>query len=243
MFFDVGVPILRQSMVWSLRTMLGQDRQARQRRARGAEADREGRSIRARRSAIENAIARLELQLGPAPGQRDQASLTRPSPATPPSARRCPASAAATVAPAARRRHRRRRRRRSRRQAHRLQDPNAINRAYTESVQRALIDAMIDYSLPMAHRPRRMADGRRARQHAARQPGAAGSVRRDRHDSAAHQGLGSGGVSRRRRSIATRSEAGAGAGVLEFWAGTGFGSRRVLEPWNFERVRCRTMTP
>jgi hypothetical protein len=30
-----------------------------------------------------------------------------------------------------------------------LQDPNAVNRAYTHSVQNALIDAMIDYSLPM----------------------------------------------------------------------------------------------
>ena len=32
----------------------------------------------------------------------------------------------------------------------RLQDPN---RAYTEAVQRALIDAMIDYSAPMAIGP------------------------------------------------------------------------------------------
>ena len=31
-----------------------------------------------------------------------------------------------------------------------MQDPNAINRAYTELVQRELVDAMIDYSLPMA---------------------------------------------------------------------------------------------
>jgi hypothetical protein len=31
-----------------------------------------------------------------------------------------------------------------------LRDPNQTNRAYTESVQRALIDAMLDFSAPMA---------------------------------------------------------------------------------------------
>jgi hypothetical protein len=34
-----------------------------------------------------------------------------------------------------------------------LQDPNAVNRAYTESVQKALIDAMLDYGQPMAIAP------------------------------------------------------------------------------------------
>ena len=135
-FFDVGVPILHQSMMWSLRTMLGPD-------SRGmAEAlnvlkqmtkDLDG----PRRAAAENALTRLELQVGPipdgAPGLAVQAASGGPGipvqQDTPPP-QRPPAELLLD--------------RRT------LQDPNAINRAYTELVQRELIDAMIDYGLPMA---------------------------------------------------------------------------------------------
>ncbi|MFN2446368.1 MAG: hypothetical protein ABR606_12410 [Vicinamibacterales bacterium] len=142
-FFDVQVPILRQSMMWSLRMMLDKDEagvkialdQLRQ-VAQKAVDPRE-------RATAESAIKRLELQLNPMtagnPGT-DWSSLGR-------------AEAAEGVAPVA------------------TPGPTALgmptpperpaplpvdkmwvqdpNRAYTEAVQRAIIDAMIDYSAPM----------------------------------------------------------------------------------------------
>jgi hypothetical protein len=150
-FFDVGVPILHQSLAWSLRTMLGQD-------TRGltdalnvlkqSAKDLSG----ARRLATENAIARLELQIGPmgdptgsdlglpmrADGLAQGASLPAAkdgAQSLPPAGMPAPDPQAWSI------------------EKKYLQDPNAINRAYTESVQRALIDAMIDYSLPMAIGP------------------------------------------------------------------------------------------
>jgi hypothetical protein len=143
-FFDVGVPILHQSMVWSLRNMLGQD-------TRGLidalnTLKQTGKDLTGpRRLAYENAIARLELQLGPvsdqtgsdlglpmrADGIAQGASLPTRDSAPP-----APNPQGWTVID---RKY--------------LQDPNAINRAYTEAVQRALIDAMIDYSLPMSIGP------------------------------------------------------------------------------------------
>jgi hypothetical protein len=136
-FFDVGVPILHQSMVWSLRTMLGPDTRAL------AEAinvlkqttkDLDG----PRRAAAEHAISRLELQVGPIPDggqglglQAASGGAVLPAPV--------PQEAPPSRPPADQVLDRRT-----------LQDPNAINRAYTELVQRELIDAMIDYGLPMA---------------------------------------------------------------------------------------------
>jgi hypothetical protein len=135
-FFDVGVPILHQSMMWSLRTMLGPDSRSM------AEAigvlkqmtkDLEG----TRRAAAENALTRLELQVGPVadsgPGLALQAAQGGPTSAAPMPPDRAPSIPSELGLD-----------RRS------LQDPNAINRAYTELVQRELIDAMIDYGLPMS---------------------------------------------------------------------------------------------
>ena len=69
-FFDVGVPVLHQSMFWSLRTMLGQDPRglsdALNTLKQGAK-ELDG----PRRTATENAIARLELQIGPIPDRAD----------------------------------------------------------------------------------------------------------------------------------------------------------------------------
>jgi hypothetical protein len=134
-FFDVGVPILHQSMVWSLRTMLGPDSRAMadalnvlKQIAKDLDAQ--------RRAAAESALTRLEFQVGPVADGGPVAAAAQAgnpealaTPQEPPPAR--PASEFGLD-------------RRT------LQDPNAINRAYTELVQRELIDAMIDYGLPMA---------------------------------------------------------------------------------------------
>ena len=130
-FFDVEVPVLRQSMMWSLRTMLDQD-------AQGAnEALASLRAIVAStsgpdRAMAENALRRLELQLRPfgvvtpQPGPGVQAA----------SAGRGPSAMAAPAGPPAK----------SSLNALLLQDPN---KAYTDAVVQALIEAVVDNALPM----------------------------------------------------------------------------------------------
>lgn len=130
-FFDVEVPVLRQSMMWSLRTMLDQD-------AQGAnEALASLRAIVAStsgpdRAMAENALRRLELQLRPfgvvtaQPGRGVQAA----------SASRGPSAIAAPAGPPAK----------SALNALLLQDPN---KAYTDAVVQALIEAVVDNALPM----------------------------------------------------------------------------------------------
>jgi len=139
-FFDVGVPVLHQSLVWSLRAMLEQDTKG---LADALDVVKEfaKRETGPRRTAVDNAIARLELQLGPitksnerqrrsslaAPLDRQVtgATLAAEPPASPP--------VTASPLPEIGRLY--------------LQDPNAINKAYTDAVQGALVDAMIDYSV------------------------------------------------------------------------------------------------
>jgi hypothetical protein len=123
-FFDVEVPVLRQSMMWSLRTILEQDDQG------ASEALAALRTLVAstsgpQRAAAEGALRRLELQLRPftlrrnPPGQQGmQAATADPAPAQP----------------------------RPNVEALLVQDPN---KAYTDSVVRALIEAMVDNALPM----------------------------------------------------------------------------------------------
>jgi len=125
-FFDVEVPVLRQSMMWSLRTMLDQDDQG----ARDALA-----SLRAfvaasngpERAAAEGALRRLEAQLLPfGAARRPQGGpgifASGAGAPAPPSRPSVPPDSVL------------------------LTDPN---KAYTESVVRALIDAMIDFSGPL----------------------------------------------------------------------------------------------
>jgi hypothetical protein len=140
-FFDVAVPMLRQSMMWSLRMMLQQDDAgtkrdiAELRRHIATETD------PARRRILESAIARLEAQASPfaglgRPAQAptlagpgvSSASMMRQD-AAPPPMQPAPGAPAppGTDVPW-------------------LMD---TNRRYTEEVQRALIDAMIDFSAPM----------------------------------------------------------------------------------------------
>ena len=149
-FFDVGVPILHQSMVWSLRTMLGQDDKGLLDALNVLKQQAKDARTPAARLAIENAIARLEVELGPftGAGRQPELKFTSPAPAekgvgatrvadepsVAPSSE--PTLPAPSPAPSIDRKY--------------LQDPNAINRAYTTSVQNALIDAMITFSLPMA---------------------------------------------------------------------------------------------
>lgn len=141
-FFDVGVPILHQSPIWTFQTMLGDDKALADALTVLKQQAKEARTP-ASRQAMEYAIGRLELQLGLSSAAASKMSLP-----VGPSADRTVGAAVVggeTAAPAEiqstqpppsiDRKY--------------LRDPNAINRAYTESVQRALVDAMLDYSLPM----------------------------------------------------------------------------------------------
>jgi hypothetical protein len=147
-FFDVGVPILHQSPIWTFQTMLGDDKALADALTVLKQQAKEARTP-ASRQAMEYAIGRLELQLGLSSAAASKMSLPvgpsgdRPlgaavvsEPSTPteaPPSQQAPQPS--PQAPSIDRKY--------------LRDPNAINRAYTESVQRALVDAMLDYSLPM----------------------------------------------------------------------------------------------
>jgi len=130
-------------MMWSLRTMLGPDDQVLE-AFNTLKAKAKSDPNPSSRAAQENAILRLELQIGPlarAAGASDPmpggnrtvgsavgAAMVAPDAPAPPSA-----------PPKIDRKY--------------FQDPNAINRAYTDAVQTALIEAMLDYSLPMSIAP------------------------------------------------------------------------------------------
>lgn len=130
-FFDVEVPVLRQSMMWSLRAMLDQDAQG------AAEALAALRAVVAttsgpERVTAENALRRLEAQVRPlgAPRRSDVGGLQAAT-------RTTGAAATAPGVPSAPRKAI---------NAELLDDPN---KAYTDAVVQALIDAMVDFSLPM----------------------------------------------------------------------------------------------
>lgn len=148
-FFDVEVPIMRQSLMWSLRMMLDKDEAG----VRGALSDlrrlaREEADPR-RRAALEGAAKRLELQFiplgsagaatawgaaGPSAAVRNdvpEATTTEPQTVgSPPPEEPLPKPIPTDKLW--------------------VKDPN---RAYTESIQQAIVDAMIDYSAPMRIRP------------------------------------------------------------------------------------------
>jgi hypothetical protein len=124
-FFDVEVPMLRQSITWSLRTMMQQDISAIKAAAAEIRGFLQRETDPVRRSSLESALRQLESQATPVsqwtpvPGPM---AVNEPMAAPP----RPPAPAP---------------------QSAWLTDPN---RAYTQAVQRALIDAMLDYSPPRA---------------------------------------------------------------------------------------------
>jgi hypothetical protein len=152
-FFDVQVPIMRQSMMWSLRMMLEKDEAGVRTALDQLRQLLQSPGLDARsRAAAEGAIKRLELQfnpmtlgnLGPAlpgPGQT-VASGAPTTPSVPPSAAIPPMTVneppsndrPATISM----------------EKLWIKDPN---KAYTQAVQSAIIDAMIDWSAPMVIGP------------------------------------------------------------------------------------------
>ena len=136
-FFDVAVPMLRQSMMWSLRMMLQQDDASTKKAIAELRRHIQTETDPARRQNLEAAMSRLEAQANPL------ASVGRPAPAIGPAAL---ASASMRQEPPP-----------SPQAAQPAPEPGAdfpwlmdTNRRYTEQVQRALIDAMIDFSAPMS---------------------------------------------------------------------------------------------
>ena len=147
-YFDVGVPILRQSMIWSLRQMMEPNDPSLRRGIDLLKQLATNERDPAKRHDIENAINRFELELGPqsppfggASSERSSApqaagrgplGVVGPQTLVPDAPAAAPASEAAATATA--------------RERVVMQDPN---RAYTEAVKNALIDAMIDFAVPM----------------------------------------------------------------------------------------------
>ena len=140
-FFDVRVPMMRQSMVWSLRMMMDQDDAANLQTISDLRKSLQGVTDPGTRIAIEKAVRQLEAKT---PGSRNPGvspSVVMPNSANPPVGA---ASATGISSPS----------------APRPTPPPADsvwatdpNRAYTEAVTRALVDAMIDYSTPMSIAP------------------------------------------------------------------------------------------
>ena len=138
-FFDVRVPMMRQSMVWSMRMMM--DNQAAQQQATIDELRKsmEGVTDPNTRARIARAISNIERQspqAGPRVEQQVNAGVVMPSAEVPGVGAGRAAGVnnigPATPPPA---------------DSMWVKDPN---RAYTEAVTRALVDAMIDYSTPMS---------------------------------------------------------------------------------------------
>jgi hypothetical protein len=138
-FFDVRVPMMRQSMMWSLRMMMDQDDAANLATINDLRKSLQGVTDPATRASIEKAVRQLEMK-APGSQRNPQVSpgIVMPEGKNPPVGAAA-ASGVSNSRPAAM----------SAAMADNVwvKDPN---RAYTEAVTRALVDAMIDYSTPMA---------------------------------------------------------------------------------------------
>ena len=142
-FFDVRVPMMRQSMVWSLRMMLDQNDAQTQASIQELRNSMKGITDPATRASMERAIKQLEARSGAAvPRQAGAANvapgMVAPANTPPPAAVGASIASGVTAAP--------RPEAAPRTENMWEKDPN---RAYTEAVTRALVDAMIDYSAPM----------------------------------------------------------------------------------------------
>lgn len=124
-FFDVEVPVLRQSMMWSFRTMLEQDDQGAN-DALNSLKTLVNNTTGPQRTAAEVALRRLELQLRPYTINRSAGSPPDVKAAAPAGAG--PRLNVGAADPAV------------------LMDPD---KAYTDFVVRALTEALVDNSLPM----------------------------------------------------------------------------------------------
>lgn len=141
-FFDVAVPMLRQSMMWSLRMMLQQDTTSTKNAIAELRRYVQTATDPAERRSLESAIARLEAQASPfgvvgrpAPGPSTGPGVLASGVGDPmaPAVIQPDAKVPGTPTP-------------SPADLPWLMD---TNRVYTEAVQQALIDAMIDFSAPM----------------------------------------------------------------------------------------------
>ena len=141
-FFDVRVPMMRQSMMWSIQMMLNQDEARAQAAIEDLKKSMQGVTDPQTRASIERAVKQLERQ-SPAPAISRtggvSAGVVLPDAAVPVGRGAAEASgvsaATSSRAPAP-----------VSRESLWAKDPN---RAYTEAVTRALVDAMIDSSAPM----------------------------------------------------------------------------------------------
>ncbi len=147
-FFDVQVPMLRQSMIWSLRMMLDQDEAATQAAIKDIRKHLQGITDPATRASLERSLKQLEVQaagsaaLPRTPGNSRRDPIVTPGLMLPDGGSAGAATASAVAA--------------ARPEAPTVaakaypQDPN---RAYTEAVTRALVDAMLTYSAPLTIGP------------------------------------------------------------------------------------------
>jgi len=143
-FFDVQVPMLRQSMIWSLRMMLDQDDAATQAAVTDLRKHLQGITDPATRASLERALKQLEVTAAGSQALPRNASQGGRDPGVTPGLMMPPenggvgaakAAAAAGARPAT-----------TATAKSYLQDPN---RAYTEAVTRALVDTMLTYSAPL----------------------------------------------------------------------------------------------
>jgi hypothetical protein len=136
-FFDVRVPMMRQSMMWSMQVLMNQGDAASRAAASDLRRYMEGITDRKTLASLENAVRQLESQTPQAAPRSAQnvPGMVMPEMRNPSSPAVEPFSVAGsrpTPTPPA--------------DSLWAKDPN---RAYTEAVTRALVDAMIDYSTPM----------------------------------------------------------------------------------------------
>ena len=136
-FFDVRVPMMRQSMVWSMRMLMDQNEAANQATINELRKSLQGVTDPTMRANLEKAVRQLERNAGATPvGQQVTPSgVVMPDTSLPAvgAATATGIAAPRPVAPAPS-------------DSLWVKDPN---RAYTEAVTRALVGAMIDYSAPM----------------------------------------------------------------------------------------------
>lgn len=137
-FFDVRVPMMRQSMMWSLRMMMDQNDAANQATLNELRKSLQGVTDPSTRASLERAVKLLERNAGAMTTGNPQVEASGVSmPESPqPAVGAATASGMAVPRPSAPQPP----------DSQWVKDPN---RAYTEAVTRALVEAMIDYSTPM----------------------------------------------------------------------------------------------
>jgi len=141
-FFDVRVPMMRQSMVWSLRMMMEQDNSANEALIAELRRTMQGVIDPGTRASVEKALRRLERQNAAALPRMGGTVAPGVVLAERPSVPAVGAATAAGLAP----------------EPTTVRPVDALwahdpNRAYTEAVTSALVNAMIDFSTPMVIGP------------------------------------------------------------------------------------------